>query len=191
MALSAREMGEAIIRNMKEKTGRSLEEWLAMIPPEMAGDKQRVVAWLKDTHGVGHYQAVTVFERSQGTSEYDDRAGIEAKLFGTTGEALAGGYRALEQEIMGLGTDVASIACRTYIPFKRRRQFAVIAPRGDILRLGLALGDEPFSPPFETAKGLGGSDRITHAVAIRPEETGAALPATVRDALRRAYETNG
>ncbi|MFW6232314.1 MAG: DUF5655 domain-containing protein [Spirochaetota bacterium] len=191
MALSAREMGEAIIRNMKEKTGRSLEEWLAAIPREIVGDKKKVVTWLKTEHGVGHFQAVTIFECSEGTSEYDDRAAIEAKLFGTPGDALATAYRAVEREIMALGGDVESIVCRTYVPFRRRRQFALLAPHRGALRLGLALGGEPFEPPFGPAKGLGGSDRITHAAELDPQSEGAGLTDAVRRALRRAYEANG
>ena len=191
MALSAREMGEAIIRNMKEKTGRSLDEWLAAIPREMAGDKKRVVSWLKEEHGVGHFQAVTIFECSQGASEYDDRAGIEEKLFGKADAGLASAYRTLEREIMALGANVESIACRTYIPFRRKRQFAVLAPHRGALRLGLALGDEPIEPPFEPAKALGGSDRITHAVTLDPGADGAGLADEIRDAIRRAYEMNG
>ena len=68
---------------------RALDEWHAAIPREIAGDKKKVVSWLKNEHGVGHFQAVKIFECSQGKSEYDDRAGIEAKLFGTPGDALA------------------------------------------------------------------------------------------------------
>lgn len=30
MALGPKQMGEAIIRNLKEKTGKSIEEWIAL-----------------------------------------------------------------------------------------------------------------------------------------------------------------
>lgn len=189
MALSAREMGEAIIRNMKEKTGRSLGDWIEAIPGEIAGDRRRVVSWLKEEHGLGHFQAVTVYESSQGKSEYDDRAGIEKKLFGRADAALARIYRTLEQEIISLGADVESIACRTYIPFRRKRQFAVLAPHRGALRLGLALGQEPLEPPFEPAKALGGSDRITHSVTLDPAAAG--VTEEIKSAIRRAYEING
>lgn len=191
MALSAREMGEAIIRNMKEKTGRSLEEWLHVIPQDIKGDKKKVVSWLKTEHGVGHFQAVTIFEDSQGTSVYKDRAAIEENLFGKPTERLANAYRALEKQIMSLGGDVESIACRTYIPFRRKRQFAVLAPHRGAIRLGLALGDAPVQPPFATAKALGGSDRITHMVELDPEGDYSNLADDIRAALVRAYDLNG
>lgn len=191
MALSAKEMGEAIIRNMKEKTGRALEEWLGMIPAALAGDRRKVVAWLKEEHGLGHYQAVTVFEESIGRNEYADRAAIEERLFGPAGSPMADAYRRLEGLIRDLGNDVESTACRTYIPFKRGRQFAVLAPHQGRLRLGLALGEVPDTAIAQAGlspvKGLGGSARITHVVELTPDSE---VTDAVRQALGAAYQAN-
>ncbi len=187
MALSAKEMGDAIIRNMKEKTGRTADEWIALIPAAAAGDKTKAVAWLKSEHGLGHYQAVTVFQVSEGPSEYEDRGAIEKNLFGDTTDQRAVSYRSLEKTIMSLSDDVQSIACRTYIPFKRKKQFAVIAPspKGHI-RLAIALGDTPLAAPFVAAKGVGGSDRIGHMVEL-DEKSARTLPPEVRSALETAW----
>lgn len=186
MALSAKEMGEAIIRNLPEKTGRSLEEWIAAIPGTLGTDRKVVVAWLKKEHGLGHYQAVTIYERFMNRDEYADEGAIEAELFGDSTSALFQGYRGVRDEILALGEDVESIACRTYIPFRRRRQFAVVAPHKGNLRVGFAI--DATIEGLEPAKGMGGSDRITWYVEIKP---GANLPDPAREALKLAYDQNG
>ena len=66
-----------------------------MIPGEIAGDRRKTADWLKGRHGVGHYQAVTIFEVSPGSGEYDDHAGTEKESSGEPdGELLAHTVRA-------------------------------------------------------------------------------------------------
>ncbi len=188
MALSAKEMGEAIVRNLPEKTGKNLDEWIASIPSDMGTDKKRVIGWLKESAGLGHYQAVTIWERFVNRDEYADEQAIERRLFGSEDTVLHNSYRKLREHILALGGDVTSIACRTYIPFKRRRQFAVLAPHKSNLRVGLALAGADPPMGLLPAKGLGGSERITHHVDVPVDD---ALPEHLLAALRLAYSRNG
>ncbi|MCG8478414.1 MAG: DUF4287 domain-containing protein [Spirochaetales bacterium] len=188
MALSAKEMGEAIIRNLPEKTGKTVEEWIASIPRDLGTDKKRIITWLKESAGLGHHQAVTVWERFANRDEYGDLKAIERRLFGAEDTALYARYRELREHILGLGEDVVSIACRTYIPFKRRRQFAVLAPHKSNLRIGVASAGVDPPEEFLPAKGLGGSDRITHYADLPLRGD---LPQYVPAAVRLAYGRNG
>ena len=54
------EMEKAIIRNLQEKTGKSLEEWFAVLRASSLSEKRELKEELKKVHGVGHIQAQTI-----------------------------------------------------------------------------------------------------------------------------------
>ena len=60
MGLSPKEMENAIIKNLLEKTGRTIEEWQSVLEKKNLTDKQEMNVWLKERHKVGHFQAQTI-----------------------------------------------------------------------------------------------------------------------------------
>ena len=54
------EMEKAIIRNLPEKTGKSLEEWCTVLKVSGLRQKRELKDHLKKEHGVGHFQAQTI-----------------------------------------------------------------------------------------------------------------------------------
>ena len=54
------EMEKAIIRNLQEKTGKSLEEWFAVLRASGLLEKRELKELLKKAHGVGHFQTQTI-----------------------------------------------------------------------------------------------------------------------------------
>ena len=54
------EMEAAMIRNLSEKTGKSLEEWCAVLRASGLTEKRDMKKCLKEDHGVGHFQTQTV-----------------------------------------------------------------------------------------------------------------------------------
>ena len=54
------EMEKAIIRNLAEKTGRSIEEWFSVLRDAGLSEKREMKKYLKEDHGVGHFQAQTI-----------------------------------------------------------------------------------------------------------------------------------
>ena len=60
MGLSPKEMENAIIKNLLEKTGRTIEEWQSVLEKKNLTDKQEMNVWLKEIHKIGHFQAQTI-----------------------------------------------------------------------------------------------------------------------------------
>jgi len=60
MGLSPSEMEQAIVKNLPEKTGKSLEEWFKVLVGEKLSDKKEMKACLKEKYKVGHFQAQTI-----------------------------------------------------------------------------------------------------------------------------------
>jgi hypothetical protein len=65
--------GAKWISELKPKTGRSLEEWLALIQKEAPKTSRERFAWLKAKHKLGTYSAWWLAERSEGRGTEDDR----------------------------------------------------------------------------------------------------------------------
>jgi len=63
MGLSPQEMEAAIIRNLADKTGKSLDEWMEVLRTSNLTEKKALMAVLKETNGVGHFQAQTIVKR--------------------------------------------------------------------------------------------------------------------------------
>ncbi len=60
MGLSPNEMEQAIVKNLPEKTGKSLEQWFKVLVSEKLSDKKEMKAFLKEKYKVGHFQAQTI-----------------------------------------------------------------------------------------------------------------------------------
>ena len=58
--MSPAEMEKAIIRNLPEKTGKSLEEWLQLLALQTDQNKKALKQFLKQEHQLGHFQAQTI-----------------------------------------------------------------------------------------------------------------------------------
>ena len=54
------EMEAAMIRNLPEKTGKSLEEWCAVLKDSGLTEKRDMKKQLKEDHCVGHCQTQTI-----------------------------------------------------------------------------------------------------------------------------------
>jgi hypothetical protein len=173
--------------NLKERTGKTLEQWLALVKKDgPATEKERRV-WLKDEHGFTTVYAWWVAERAEGkgsAADYDPEAYVEAMFAG--GKArLRPIYDELLNLGLALGPDVKACPCQTMVPLYCHHVFAQLKPSSRTrLDLGLALRDTPFTARLHDTGGQARKDRITHRVAItRPEE----IDDEVKSWLRTAY----
>lgn len=73
MALGPKAMGEAIIANLKTKTGRDLAGWQDELRAAGVTDPGQARQHLK-AQGLGQFQAITVVESHFGTTAYTDDA---------------------------------------------------------------------------------------------------------------------
>jgi predicted transport protein len=186
---SPSEMRDAIVRNLPEKTGRSLEEWIDVLRaggPD--GARKERVAWLEREHGLGHIQAGVVVDASDRPEAFADVAPdllVDAQLAGN--DAIRPLYERVRAEIQLLGEDVALEPRQTYVAFSRGRQFAAVRTYAHGLELGLVVPDAGTTSRFQEA-GPFASGRMTHRVAIVSE---ADLDGELLVWLREAYDAAG
>ena len=187
-------MGARMVAALAEKTGHSLEDWVALVVAEgPEGEKERV-AWLKTEHGLGTNYAGVFAEAADGRGR--ERWDVEAYLAAAPGyiEAQYAGKKERLRPIfdrllelgISLGGDVAVCPAKTMVPFYRKHVFAQIkASTQSRVDLGLALGEVPAERRLIDTGGAAKGDRITHRV---PVSELTAIDDELEDLWRQAYE---
>lgn len=185
------------IATLKEKTGRSLPEWLAYV--KKSGPKEEAARrdWLKK-EGLGTNAAWWIAERAnpdKAATIDDDPENylrlasdyVEVQYSGKKA-GLAPVYESLYKLGRSMGKDVRVCPCKTIVPLYREHVFAQIKPSTNSrVDLGLALAKHKGKLPkriIDTG-GLAKKDRITHRIEIASVED---IDDEVERWLRTAYD---
>ncbi len=119
----------AMIENLKEKTGHSLDEWKALISKQKFSKHGEIVKFLKEEHKVTHGYASEIALKvlgSDAASASDTDQLIESQYKGK--EHLKPLYDKLIKEIQKFGGDFEIAPKKTYVSLKRKKQFIILNP---------------------------------------------------------------
>jgi predicted transport protein len=182
-------MMSAVTDSMAERTGRSLEEWVALVGTSGVDplDQNAVRRWLREVHGVKQNSQWAIADAAAQAAGWV-RPSVEQYIDGQyTGRkaALRPIFDAVREAAESLGDDVSVEVRRTYAPFVRRRQFAAVAATATRVDLGLRLPDAPPSGRLEAGTGPGSS---THRIPLSSVDD---VDDEVLALLRAAYDQNG
>jgi hypothetical protein len=163
------------LAELKEKTGRSLDEWLRFVKKNGPKDEKSRREWLKREQGLGTNSAWWIAERAEGKGfEGDDPDTYLKAAEGYVEEMFAGGKAALRpiyDELLRIGLrtgkEAKACPCQTIVPLYRNHVFAQIKPTTRTrIDMGFALGDlKPKGRLIDTG-GFAKKDRITHRIPI-------------------------
>ncbi|MEO1240999.1 MAG: DUF4287 domain-containing protein [Pseudomonadota bacterium] len=183
MAQSPEEMAAAMIANMKEKTGKTLTQWIAIAKKSGEEKHGAVVRRLKAEHGMTHGFANLVahkYLKSDTGSADGDLVG--AQYAGSKAD-LKPIYDALIKAAGALGKDVEVAPKKTYVSLRRNKQFAIIQPSTKTrVDLGLNLKDETAAERLEKS----GSFNAMVSHRVRLEKPGD-VDKDVKAWLKKAY----
>ncbi|MDJ0838327.1 MAG: DUF4287 domain-containing protein [Acidobacteriota bacterium] len=129
MPKSPEEMAAAMIANMKEKTGKTLDEWLAITKAAGLAKHGQIVKMLKTEHGMTHgFANLTAHETLKaGASVERPQDPVDAQYSGAKA-ALRPIYDAIMERVKALGDDVEISPKKAYVSLRRNKQFALIQP---------------------------------------------------------------
>ena len=190
------EMVQKWVTELKEKTGRTLEEWIALVKNEGPKDEKSRRAWLKTKHKMGTNSAWWIAERADGKGGEEDTPEAYLKTAVVYVEEQYAGpkekLRPIFEELLkigkSLGDDAKACPCKTIVPLYRDHVFAQIKPTTNSrIDLGFALAHYKGKLPkrlIDTG-GLAKKDRITHRIELSSTQQ---IDAEVKKWLETAYE---
>jgi len=184
------------IAELKEQTGRSLDEWMAFVKKEGPKDEKSQREWLKIQHRLGTNAAWWIAARVAGKESDEDSpekylaAAPEyvEKQYAGKKEALRPIYDELLKFGKSIGSDVKACPCLTMVPLYRNHVFAQIKPTTNTrVDFGLALTHYKGKLPKRLVDtgGLAKKDRITHRIEITDMKQ---IDTDVKKWLKTAYD---
>jgi hypothetical protein len=180
-------MQETIRARLKEKTGKSVDEWVAVLKNDGPAVWKERVAWLMQKHGLGRVAANIVAAEAEGAAtDYSQGASLIEAMFAGPKAGLRPVYDRISAAARSLGADVSVLPCKTQVTFRRKRQFAWVKPaaRGRI-DLGLALPGMKPAGRLQDVPGTNDKDRVRLRIPLTSETD--ADPEVLRW-LKAAYE---
>jgi Domain of unknown function (DUF5655)/Domain of unknown function (DUF4287) len=184
------------LAGLKPKTGRTLEEWVALVKKEGPTGHLARRNWLKSMHKVNNNEAWGIVDRAEGKGGDEDTPEAYLEAAERYVEAQYSGQRSalrpIYEELLelggSLGGDVRACPCRTMVPLYRKHVFAQIKPATySRVELGLCFTTYKGKLPKRLVNtgGLAKKDRITHRI----EVTGLRqIDAELKKWLLAAYE---
>lgn len=194
-------MMQTWVATLREKTGRSLEEWVRFI--RKTGPREEAAArdWLKKEHGLGTNSAWWLAERAFAgeTARFDDDQEGYRELapryvdqqYSGKKAVLRPLFTALCMLVRGLGRQVKICPCQTIVPVFRHHVIAQVKPSTNTrVDFGLCLaplmkaGRKLPARLIDTG-GFAKKDRITHRIEIRTTDD---IDDFVATWLRKAFD---
>jgi hypothetical protein len=163
------------IAGLRPKTGRSLEEWIALVKNEGPPTEKEQKQWLKEEYGLGTNSAWWIAQRAAGKGYEDDDPDTYLQTAEQYVEAMFAGskaglkplYDALLKLGKNLAKDVKVCPAKTIVPFYRKHVFAQIKPSTRTrIDFGFALKDTEVQGRLINTGGFAKGDRITHRIEI-------------------------
>lgn len=172
---------QTMINNMPEKTGKSLDEWKAILKEKSFTKHTEVLNFLKKEHGVTHGFANTIVHLSK-DNQQEDVDLVDAQFKGK--ENLRPIYERFKAEVLKLGDDIDVVPKKTTVSFVRKKQFTLFKPATKSrVDLGLKLKDHDITDRLEKSGPFG--SMCTHRVRIEHEDD---IDAQLMAWIFRAYE---
>lgn len=184
MSKSPEDMTNAMIANMKSKTGKTLEQWIAIAEKSAAGKHGEIVKMLKTDHGMTHGFANLVAHKtlkSDAGSVAETTDLVAAQYSGAKAD-LRPIFDALIKAAKACGT-LEIAPKKAYVSLRRSKQFAIIQPSTKTrVDLGLNLKGEPAKGRLETSGSF--NAMVTHRVRL---EKAADVDKDVKAWLKKAW----
>lgn len=174
--------------NLRTKTGKTLDEWVAVARASGIGAHMALVNHLKAEHGLGHGYANMVVHAANASSSLsqDDGALVDAAFDGAKAHWRPL-YDRLVALVQGFGDDVELAPKKGYVSLRRKKQFALLMPSTkDRFDIGLALKGEAPTGRLELAGSW--NAMVSHRVRIAAD---AEADGEVAGWLRAAYDRAG
>ncbi len=187
MPTSPEEQTANMIASLREKTGRSLDEWLPLCRGSGKAKHGELVAWLKGEHGITHGYANLI---AHGTLKSDAGSRIAAgddlvsEMFAGDKAAMRPIFDALMKAIATFGADIERAPKKGYLSLRRSTQFATLHPSTKT-RFDVGIKLKGVTPTARLEAAGSWNAMVTHRVRLKSVEQ---VDAELIGWLRSAYD---
>jgi hypothetical protein len=184
---------QAIVRKLSENTGKSLDDWAAVLRKQGPVTVPEQKVWLKDQFGLGGSTVSVIVDHARGADE-EMNPEVYLKKAPEYVDELFEGPKAHLRPICdalltlaaSFGNDVKVSPCKTFVPLYRNHVFGQIKPTTQTrVDLGLAIGDAKTGKRLLDTGGLAKKDRITRRIELTSVSD---IDAEVKKWLKAAYD---
>ena len=187
MAKSPEEMAAAMVANMKEKTGKTLPQWLKVAKASGETKHGALVKHLKSEHGLTHgYANLVAHEHLKSAASNSDPSDLVAAQYSGKKAELRPIYEKLAAALAKFGKDVELSPKKTYVSVRRSKQFALIQPSTNTrVDVGIQLKGDTATERLEPSGSF--NSMVSHRVRLSsPEDVDEELLGWLREAYDRA-----
>ncbi|MEZ5308347.1 MAG: DUF4287 domain-containing protein [Pyrinomonadaceae bacterium] len=120
---------QTMIDNLARNTGKSLDEWIAIVRKENFSKHGEIIKFLKEQHGFTHGFANLVAHKARASDagSAEDKTDLLEKQYRGK-EHLKPIYEKLMSEIQAFGDDIEIAPKNSYVSLRRKKQFATLNP---------------------------------------------------------------
>ena len=167
MAKTSAEFEKDFMDSIKDQTGKSLAEWIGVLNKSGLAKQMEVTNLLKENHEMNHMQASLLagLFLNNGKPVYQNETSLLDNQFAKC-EEMRPLYNEIAEKILKIFPDAQLIVKKTYLSFTAVREFAAINIKPKEIRLGVDLGDTPFTADLQKSKLTGPMPRISHMITI-------------------------
>ena len=123
------EMTQTMIDNLKEKTGKTLPQWLKVVAASKLSKHGEIVKMLKTDHGMGHgYAGLVAHKALQSDAGSADSADLVAAQYAGDKASLKPVYDAVMKAVGKFGKDIEVSPKKAYVSLRRKQQFGIVQP---------------------------------------------------------------
>ncbi len=182
---SVDEATQTMIDNLKQNTGKSLDEWVVMVRATGLEKHKEMLQYLQNEHGLtyGYANLVALTARGSGVAGSSGEELLEEQYAGAKA-ALRPIYDALIGAVTVFGDDVEIAPKKTYVSLRRKRQFAIFQPT-TATRMDVGINLKGTAPAGRLEASGSFNSMVTHRVRVSSTEE---VDDELVSWLRQAYQ---
>lgn len=180
------EAGAKMIANLREKTGKTLDQWLSVVKKSKLGKHGEIVKFLKTDHEVTHGYANLVAHKALASDAGSATSSTELVdvQYGGKKSGLRPIYDALVGKVNKLGKDIELAPKKAYVSLRRNKQFGLVQP-SMATRVDLGLNLKGVKPAGRLEASGSFNSMCTHRVRLESVKD---VDKEVVGWLKQAYE---
>ena len=178
---------QTMIDNLQKNTGKSLDQWIAIVKKKNFGKHGEILKFLKEDHGLTHGFANLIALKAKGSDagSAENPDDLIVKQYQGK-ESLKPIYDKLLAGILAFGGDIEIAPKNTYVSLRRKKQFALLNPATKTrFEIGIILKGQEPKGKLEAEKP---NAMCTHKINITDLKD---IDDEIMQWLRKAYDNAG